>query len=172
MESYRSVLRLILRSYISQQTLNHLDLSGVIQQTMIEAHANECSLQSWNEERRVGWLRQALLNNLRDELRKMKQAQQTFSLDQQQGTGVGTLADLIAADHTSPGQGAIRNEMLFQLAKCLERLPCDQRRAIELHHLDGLTLACTAQRMNKTVQSIVGLVFRGLKQLKSDLRPK
>lgn len=172
METYRSLLRLILRSQVSDQLVGKVDLSGIVQQTLFEAHANEAALQSWNEERRVGWLRQAILNNLRDEIRKLKLSKRTISLDQDQGSGFGTLADLVAADHTSPGHGATRNEMLLRLADSLEQLPVDQRRAIELHHLDGLTLVATAERMEKTVQSVVGLVFRGLKQLKSDLRPQ
>jgi RNA polymerase sigma-70 factor (ECF subfamily) len=62
--------------------------------------------------------------------------------------------------------------MLLRLAQALDRLPEEQRDAVELHHLQGLTLTATAARMRKSVQSIVGLVYRGLKQLKADLHPE
>jgi RNA polymerase sigma-70 factor, ECF subfamily len=169
MEPYRPLMRLILRSQLRRPLEGKVDLSGVIQQTMVEAHANEQALNSWPEERRLGWLRIALLNNLRDELRKLHRDQAATSLNEEGHCGNGTLADLVSSEQTSPGQGATRNEQLLRLARALDGLLADQRRAIELHHLEGMSLVETAKEMNRSLQSVVGLVFRGLKQLRSEL---
>ena len=48
----------------------------------------------------------------------------------------------------------------------MARLPEDQRRVVELHHLKGLPVAETAQRVGRTRAAVVGLLFRGLKKLR------
>jgi DNA-directed RNA polymerase specialized sigma24 family protein len=49
------------------------------------------------------------------------------------------------------------------------RVPDDQRKAIELHHLRGLETREVAQRMNRTVASVGKLLQRGLRALRHDL---
>jgi hypothetical protein len=48
----------------------------------------------------------------------------------------------------------------------LRRLPRDQRRAIQLHHLEGRSLAEVAHTMRRSKQAVVGLLFRGLRRLR------
>jgi DNA-directed RNA polymerase specialized sigma24 family protein len=49
------------------------------------------------------------------------------------------LPGALASDHTSPTQRAVRNELLDRLAEALGALPPEQRLAIELKHLEGLS---------------------------------
>ena len=72
----------------------------------------------------------------------------------------------LAANQSSPSQQAMRHELQLRLASVLAQLPQDQRRAIELHHLQGHTVAEVAQQMHRTKMAIVGLLFRGLKALR------
>jgi RNA polymerase sigma-70 factor (ECF subfamily) len=72
----------------------------------------------------------------------------------------------LAADQTSPSQRASRHEQALRLASALARLPADQREAVELHHLHGLTVAEVGERMGRTRASAMGLIFRGLKALR------
>jgi RNA polymerase sigma-70 factor (ECF subfamily) len=72
----------------------------------------------------------------------------------------------LASEDTSPSQRAGRHEEAGRLADALAQLPEDQRTAVELHHLEGLTVAETARRMGRTKQSVVGLLFRGLARLR------
>ena len=72
----------------------------------------------------------------------------------------------LAAEQSSPSERAERHEELLRLTDNLAALPEDQRRAIELHHLQGLSLADTATAMDRTTQSVVGPLFRGLRRLR------
>jgi RNA polymerase sigma-70 factor (ECF subfamily) len=77
---------------------------------------------------------------------------------------------LLATDQTSPSQRAVRCEELLRLAAALARLPEDQRRVVEMHHLKGLPVAEVAGQMGRTRPAVVGLLFRGLKKLRELLR--
>src|SRR5437762_1352259 len=79
------------------------------------------------------------------------------------------LEAFLAADLTSPSGRAERNERLLRLADALARLPEDQRRSVELRHLQGLPLAEIAARMERSVDAVVGLIHRGLRALRRDL---
>jgi RNA polymerase sigma-70 factor (ECF subfamily) len=73
------------------------------------------------------------------------------------------------ADQTSPSGKAIRNERSEKLWEALGNLSADQRRAIQLRHLDGCSLSEVAQAMGTTVASVAGLLRRGLAQLREVL---
>jgi RNA polymerase sigma-70 factor (ECF subfamily) len=77
---------------------------------------------------------------------------------------------IAAADETSPSQHLLKNERLRRLAKALDDLPEDQRTAIELHHLAECSLAEAAAGMNRTPTSVAGLLRRGLKTLRNNLK--
>ena len=58
---------------------------------------------------------------------------------------------------------------LVRLADAMEALPEDQRRTIELKHLQGLPLVEVARQMNRSVPAVAGLLFRGMRALRTDL---
>jgi len=62
-----------------------------------------------------------------------------------------------------------RNERLLTLAEAMAQLPEDQRRALELHHLEGLSVVAAARRMGRSTSSVAGLLHRGLKALRETL---
>ena len=53
------------------------------------------------------------------------------------------------------------------MAESLAALPEGQRRAIELHHLQGLPLAEIADELGTTKSAVAGLLHRGLKALRA-----
>ena len=72
----------------------------------------------------------------------------------------------LAGEQSTPSQQVMRNEQLQRLASALAQLPDEQRMAVELKHLQGLTVAVVAERMGRSRASVVGLLFRGLKKLR------
>lgn len=168
-ETYRPFLHALARRQADDRLAGKLDLSVVVQQTLLEAHA-AAGWDEWDDGRRKAWLRTALANNLCDEARKFAAAARDVtrecSLERTPVDGTRTLRDGVAADHSSPSERAGRTERFAELAAALGGLPTDQRRAIELHHLAGLSLTDTAAEMGKTTQAVVGLLYRGLKQLR------
>jgi DNA-directed RNA polymerase specialized sigma24 family protein len=77
-----------------------------------------------------------------------------------------TLLRAVAAQKRFRGDDAGRAAGLQPI---LARLPDDQRRAVELRHLQSLFLAEIAVRMRRSVDAVVGLIHRGLRALRRDL---
>ena len=80
------------------------------------------------------------------------------------------LEALLAADQTSPSERAVRHEELRRLAEALAALTEDQRRAVELHHLHGLTVEEVAGMLGRSEAAVGGLLRRGVKRLRELLR--
>jgi RNA polymerase sigma-70 factor (ECF subfamily) len=56
------------------------------------------------------------------------------------------------------------------MADALSQLPESQREAIVLHHLQGATLSQVAAKLDRTEAAVVGLLHRGLKQMRKLLQ--
>jgi RNA polymerase sigma-70 factor (ECF subfamily) len=172
LEKFRSYLGLVARLELDPALEAKVDVSGVVQQTLLEAlQAGETP---GDEEARLRWLRRILANNLQDEIRKFRAQARSVARERSlQGALDASslrIEQWLAAEQSSPSQHAIRREGALRLADALARLPDDQRRAIELHHLQGLTLAQTAQTLERTKGAVAQLLFRGLRKLKEILR--
>jgi RNA polymerase sigma-70 factor (ECF subfamily) len=170
LERYREYLRTLARLQIDDRLRGKVDASGVVQQTLLEAHQARDRLRGLSEAQFAAWLRRALANNLADEVRRLRARARDVgrerSLQQAVDQSSARLGALLAAEQSSPSQEAIRHEDLLRLADALARLPEDQRAAVELHHLEGRTLAATAEVLGRTRSAAASLVFRGLKNLR------
>jgi RNA polymerase sigma-70 factor, ECF subfamily len=78
----------------------------------------------------------------------------------------------LAADQSSPSEVAARHEQLLALARVPNRLPEDQRSAVELHHLGDVSVAEIAARLERTEASVAGLLRRGLQTLRALLQSR
>lgn len=171
-ERYRSYLRLLADLQIDSRLLGKVDLSGVVQQTIIEAH----DARNVPEESaaRLAWLRRVLANNLTDEIRKVtrdrRDAEREVSLDAAIEQSSCRLMVWIAANQSTPSHVLEQSEQAVELAQALDRLPEAQRQALVLQHWQGWTLQQIAEHLGKTRVAVAGLLKRGLKQLREELR--
>jgi RNA polymerase sigma-70 factor (ECF subfamily) len=167
-EKFRSYLGLIARMELDPRLEGKVDLSGVVQQTLLEAH--QAGDLPGDDDGRLRWLRRILGNNLRDEIRKFRSQARSVererSLDAALEASSLRIERWLASHESSPSQHAMRREGALWLADAMSQLPDDQRRAIELHHLQGLTLADTARLLDRTKGATAQLLFRGLRKLK------
>ena len=74
LERYRAYLALLARWQVTTHLRGKIDLSGVVQQTLLEAYQALERLRDRPPEVQAAWLRQALANNLRDEVRRLTTA--------------------------------------------------------------------------------------------------
>jgi RNA polymerase sigma-70 factor (ECF subfamily) len=173
LERYREYLQTLARLQLGDRLRGKLDPSGVVQQTLLEAHQARDQLRGLNGAQLAAWLRRALANNLADEVRRLGAQVRDVGRERPLARSVdessARLEAFLAADQTSPSQQAVRQEDLLRLAKALARLPEDQRSAVELHHLEGRTLAETAEVLGRTRSAVASLVFRGLRNLRQML---
>jgi RNA polymerase sigma-70 factor (ECF subfamily) len=172
LERYRQYLALLARLQLDERLRARVDLSGVVQQTLLEAYLARDQMPQ-DEDELARWLRRILANNLRDEVRKhhaqARQVQREQSLQAALEASSQRIEAWLAAEQTSPSQQASRKEALVRLAAALGELPEDQRRAIELHHLQGLSLAEVAMQMQRSRGAVAALLFRGLSGLRQRL---
>ena len=147
LERFRAYLVLLARLEIAPRLRDKVDLSGVVQQTLLEAHQGliDNPGRPKTEAETTAWLRSILSHNLADVLRKLtarkRDVRREWSLEQALDQSASRLEQWLTVDQSSPSQRAIRQEELLRMAATLATLPEGQRRAIELHHLQGWPLA-------------------------------
>ena len=167
---FQEYLTFIARLQTSGRFKAKLDVSGIVQQTLLEAHQAMQELAALSEDQQTAWLRQALANNLSDEIRKLSAKKRDIrmeqSLDASLDQSMNRLQGLLPADQSSPSQRAHKNEQLLRLAEAVNQLPESQRQAVELHHLLGMSLTEVAERLGSTKPAVAGLIHRGLKKLR------
>src|SRR5215831_16029465 len=164
LEAFREYLGLLARLQIGAGRRGRLDTSDLVQQTLLKAHENRDQFRGATDAERAAWLRAILANQVRDAYRKLGQ-EPVRSVEE---TSLRLEAWLAAAD-LSPSQRLLRNERLLVLAEALAGLPEDQRQALELRHLEGLSVVAVAQRLGRSTSSVAGLLHRGLKSLRETL---
>lgn len=174
LERYRAYLHLLARLQLAPRLRGKLDLSGVVQQTLWEAHRALTPGGPPGDAELAAWLRRALANNLADEVRRCRAEKRLLdrerSLEAALDESSARLAAFLAAEQSSPSQRAERCEELLGLAEALPRLPDAQRLAVELHYLQGWPLAAIAEHMGCSKPAVAGLLHRGLARLREWFR--
>jgi RNA polymerase sigma-70 factor, ECF subfamily len=160
LEGFRSYLGLLAWAGLDPRLRGKVDLSGVVQMTLVEACKE---LPAGVDEAQVTpLLRRLLANNLGDEVRKARALKRDAGREEALESGV-------AGDDPTPASLAARAEQLDRLAAALEALPEVQRRAIELHYLFGQSVNEVAQQLERTPSAVAGLLYRGLEALRGHM---
>jgi RNA polymerase sigma-70 factor (ECF subfamily) len=173
LEHYRDYLRLLARLELHPRLRARLDPSDIVQQTLLQAHQAIDQIQGEGEAALAAWLRQILARNLamalRDHARAKRDVRRERDLQVALDRSSARLESWLAADQTSPSLRAERNEQLQRAATALAALPLDQREAVMLHFLNGLSLAEVGARLGRSQAAAVGLIQRGLKAMRNKL---
>src|SRR4051794_33651350 len=64
LESFREYLVLLARLQLDPRLQGKVDLSGVVQQTLLESYQARDRFQQWNVAQKAAWLRKTLAHNL------------------------------------------------------------------------------------------------------------
>jgi len=139
-----------------------LEVSDLLQEVRARILRAEASFEGRTEAEERRYVQKTIDAVTNETIRRFDRAKRRADRESQ-------LPGALASDHTSPTQRAVRNELLDRLAQALAALPEDQRFAIELKHLEGLSLAATAARMGKSEPATAGLLRRGLQTLRGRL---
>jgi RNA polymerase sigma-70 factor (ECF subfamily) len=173
LEQFRAYLALLARLQVDDRLRGKIDLSGVVQQTLLEAHQASAQIAGRSEGEVAAWLRRALANNLADEIRRLSVGKRDVgrerSLEQALEQSSARLEVWLAVEESGPADRMIHQERSVRLAAALDNLPENQRRAVELRHLHGQSLAGVAEALGCSKAAVVGLLHRGVEKLRAML---
>ena len=170
LDRYRSYLQMLARAEIAPRIRRRVEPSDIVQQTLFEAFQKRDHFRGRTDDELSQWLRQMLLHNVLDATRALRRQKRDIGREKVLGTMLqdssSRLADLLAADHTSPSQQASNTEQVLRMADAISELPQDQQDAVVLHHLQGKSLAELATILDRSQTAVAGLLYRGLKRLR------
>src|SRR5688500_13150239 len=160
LEGFRVYLRRLARSRLGYQFSAKLDPSDLVQETLLNAFQQLDQFRGSTEAERTAWLREIFANHLADVFRALNRKKRDITQERSSARLAGWLEEFPAP----PDNEAEKTEQLLRLAWALSELPELQHSAIELHHLQGLSLAQTAQALQRSEASVAGLIRREMAQ--------
>jgi RNA polymerase sigma-70 factor (ECF subfamily) len=173
LERHRHYLWLLAQVQLDPRLKGKVDLSGVVNQTLFEAHRSIAQVVDHDSGQRLAWLRRILANNLSDELRKLRTGKRDVTREQSLHDAIDRssirLEAWLVAKEPPPGDRLDRQEQSLRLADALQGLPDAQREALMLQHWHGWTVAEIADHLGRTKLAVAGLLKRGLQQLRENL---
>lgn len=173
LEKYRRYLAFLARVNLDPRLNAKIDLSGIVQQTLLEAHQDAARWKNLPPGQQLAFLRRVLTHNLQDEVRKLttgkRDVRRERSLEQAIENSSRRLMAWAPGEDTPPAARIDKAERALKLAAALDRLPEAQRAALVLQHWQGWSLAAIASHMERTPAAVAGLLKRGLRQLRDEL---
>lgn len=167
---YRSFLRLKAIGLVSGFR-SRLEHSDIVQQTLLDAHENLHQFRGSSGAEMAKWLSQILAHNVADAARaltrKKRDVRRERALEATSESSDWGPEQWLSAQQSTPSLRVSRNEQLQRLHEALQQLPAAQQEVIVYHHLQGRSLSETAELMGRTPPAVAGLLFRGLKTLRS-----
>ncbi len=173
LEARRSILVTLAERRLGGRIAARVDPSDVVQLTLMEAHRDFGRFRGGDEPELVAWLERILSHNVAATIRDHTHAQRRDlrrerSLERPPGDGPGFAA--LESDLSSPSQRVVRGEDEARLARALAGLPDDQRRAVQLRHLEGRSLAEVSEALGRSPTAAAGLIKRGIQTLRRAFR--
>jgi RNA polymerase sigma-70 factor (ECF subfamily) len=170
LERFREYLALLARLQLPPRLRSKVGASDIVQQTLLKATQNLDQFRGQSDDDWAAWLRRILTNTMVDAVRQFQGPKHDVRLERSLEASIADSSDrlnaLLTGSAASPSQKLLKEERLVRLAAALAELPEDQRVALEMHYLQGCTVAEVATHVNRSERSVAGLVRRGLQRLR------
>lgn len=170
---YENYLRLLAACEIDQALRGKVDLSGVIQQTLLEAHQDMGAVASAEISVQLSWLSRTFARNLADEIKKYRTAKRDAyrerSLEQSISDSSTRMLNWLASRSESGQQNLDAQERSLVLAGLITQLPESQRTALILRYWHHMPVLAVSQHMNRSPEAVAGLLKRALRSLKEQM---
>ena len=131
-----------------------LEVEDVLQETFLKAFQSMPRFRPQGDGSFFNWLRGIAENLL---LHHARQHQRTRKFG---------LAGDVADSGTSPSRGMLQEERFDRLQTALESLSPDHREVILLARVEGLSMKAIAERVHRSPNAVVQLLWRALKNLR------
>jgi RNA polymerase sigma-70 factor (ECF subfamily) len=169
---YRPYLRLAVGDRLPRLVQKRIDASDIVQQTLVDAVRGLPEFRGRSEPEFTAWMMKLLERNLLQCMRNNTLGKRDVRLEHNWTDASGS-AQLIwravAGDQSSPMSSVFRGEAALHLAMALDKLPQEQRTAVEMRYIGQQSLREIADEMGRTVGSVAGLIRRGVEALQKHL---
>ena len=174
LEGYRAYLRRVAEEKLNPRLAPKLDPSDIVQNTLLLAFRSLEQFRGDTEAEFRSWLRRILERNIQNVVRFLTCEKRDFrrevSLENALGRSSVKLLDFCVKIDPSPSTRLAKDETCLQLMDAIFSLPPDQMRAVLLRHWSGYSLLEISRRMERSCQSVAGLLRRGLKTIRDKMR--
>jgi RNA polymerase sigma-70 factor (ECF subfamily) len=165
---YRPYLRLAVGDRVPRLVQKRMDASDIVQQTLVDAVRGLPEFRGRSEPEFTAWMMKLLERNVLQCVRNNTLGKRDVRLEHNWTDASGSAVMMwqsIADEGASPTSRVFRGEAALHLAAALEKLPADQRTALELRYIEQQTLQAIADQMGRTLSSVVVLIRRGVDAL-------
>jgi RNA polymerase sigma-70 factor (ECF subfamily) len=169
---YRAYLRVICAVQLPRLCQKREDASDIVQQTLFEALRDLGEFRGNSDGEFEAWMARLLERNILQSLRRHmaeKRDVRREAIDWKPTDSAQLVWHSLAPCGSSPEDSVFRGEAALELAEALEKLPEDQRIAVELRYLGQQPLSRIAEYMSKTTGAVAGLIRRGVENLRDVL---
>lgn len=158
---------------IGPQWRSLIDAEDVMQVTYIEAFLQAGELTARDGAGFAGWLRRIAENNLRDAMKELQRKKRPHPARRVHASGGDdsyiTLVELLGSSTGTPSRHVARQEAAEVIDAKLQCLPEAYAQVIRLYDLQGLDIAQTAQRMQRSPGAVHMLRVRAHDHLRAIL---
>ncbi|HWL95437.1 MAG TPA: sigma-70 family RNA polymerase sigma factor [Phycisphaerae bacterium] len=166
-------LRKYLETRIPETASRRILADEILQEVWVAAFKSADLLTKLPSDEVMNWLlrvaNRRLVSAIRFHMSRKRSANREVILRDVTSSLVN-LFDRIAAPGRTPSSQASNNEVANEVRLAIERLPEISRRAIWMHHIDGLDRQKIAEQLDKTPDAVRGILYRGMIQLTHILR--
>lgn len=167
LKTNEGALLAFIRSRIGTQLQRKLEPEDVLQEASMEAVRTlpQTDLTSWDP---LNWLFQICERKIIDAHRRFFASQKRDASREAvipDGSAAAGLANLLAASMTSPSDAFSRDQRQLRMLAALDTLPEDQREALRLRYLVGLSSKEISKKIGKTDGATRVMISRALARL-------
>lgn len=170
-EAHHAGLSAYIKRRLPAEVNRTIEVTDVLQDTFYEACYRFDTFEDRGGNTVYRWLLTIARSRMVDLLR-MHRSRPRFSsasLSSSTDDAIASALEELAVYRRTPSRSAQSHEFLAAVELSLEKLPVDFRRAVVYRHIDGLSVAETAERMGRTSESVHVLCCRGLRLLRAEL---
>jgi RNA polymerase sigma-70 factor (ECF subfamily) len=172
LEHYRDYLLRIANNEFPRDMVGKIAPSDLVQETFLQAARDFPGFVGGTEAELRAWLRQVLLNNLRDAHKYWQQTHKragAAELAQQGGASSSLFQPKLISPESSPSALVRAAEDRQRVQAALQKLPEEYRQVIELRTFDGLQFAEVGIAMNRSSEAARKLWTRAIDCLAEEL---
>ncbi len=168
LERHRGYLKVLAQRMLGGRIQARIDASDLVQRTCLSVHRAIGEFRGETTAEFLAWLQHVHTGNIQNALRE--HLAQRRDIAREEPAAAEQIASIVGGTtQSTPSQRVLRDEQAVILTAALEHLSEDQREAVRLRYLEGMSLEEVGQAMRRTAKAASALIFRGLNSLRDAL---